>query len=366
MTTRKTKPLILMMALTFALVTVISGTFAWFTSHDSVTNHMETGSLTNGDAKIVEIFDEDEPLDPGTSVDKFVGAVNTGSTEAFIRISFAEAFQKLTSGDAASSSTIFDGASSKIPQLFNEASIATGGAYATWTTLAAGDTNFTAASVTTALATAGDAVIRYNKTTANGNTFYRFVAYAPMSGLSGDNVKYNGRYQLVNMNFNVNNSNEITVSAPAFMQFTQDAVVTAKWAALSSSHAPVDSYTLKLNTPAVTLPDATSHADAMLSLLFDSSVKTNIAACNDGDWWYSTDDGYFYYIGKLASGAQTKNWLLNGVALDEAAGNEYTNTTYDLTPCMEAIQSVEEALTSTAGWNLDATDYAALIAKLTA
>ena len=367
MTTRKNRPLILTMALAFALITVLSGTFAWFTTHDSVTNHLETGSLTNGDAKIVEVFDEDEPLNPGTSVDKFVGVVNTGSTDAFVRISFAEALQKLSSATPAAAASKFSGAAGKIPQLFDEKAIAAGGAYASWTVLAAGDAEFEAASVTSFLAATSGVTVRYQKTSANGKDFYRFVAYAPLSGLTGANEKYNGQYQLVDLDVAISATKQLSVNGTVgYMEFTQAAKTNAKWAAITN-HTAFAGYDFTGGAKDITtLPDAVSRLDAMLSLTFSANVKSNIASCSAGDWWYCKDDGYFYYIGKLASGAQTTNWLLEAVALDEAADNSYCNLNYDLTPCMDAIQAVEDALTSTSGWNLDATDYAALITLLTA
>ena len=364
---RKTKPLILAMAVACAIVTVLTASFAWFTAQDRVTNHLETESLTNGDAKIVEIFDPDEPINPGTTVDKKVGVVNTGSSEAFVRISFVEAIQKLANNGApAAITTKFDGTASMIPQLFDEAAIATGGAYATWTQIATGDTNFEAASLASFLTATADVEVRYNKTTANGKTYYEYIAYAPLSGLSGDNEKYNGKYQLVNINISINADDEISLNGLSYMQFTQDTPVDAKWAALTN-HTAFAAYALQLNKPAIVLPGATSHVDALVNLNFSSAVKTNLSACSTGDWWYNTNDGYFYYIGKLASGAQTANWLLQSVSLDKSASNAYCNLNYDLTPCMDAIQAIDDAVGDAAGWNLSGDpNYADLIAALTA
>ena len=367
MKNRKNKSLILTMAIVFAVITVLSASFAWFTAQDSVTNHLETESLTNGDAKIVEVFDPEVPINPGTSVDKKVGVINTGSSEAFVRISFAELMQKLdNNGVPAAVAAKFAGAANTIPQLFSKASTEAGGAYASWTKIAAGDANFEAATLADFLSATAGVEVRYNKTTANGKTYYEYVAYAPMSGLTGNNEKYNGQYQLANINISIDADKKISLNGLSYMQFTQAAPVNAKWSALTG-HTDFAAYTLQLNNPAITLPGATSHVDAMVELNFSAFVKTDLGTCNTGDWWYNANDGYFYYIGKLTSGAQTANWLLESVSLDKAAGNAYANLNYDLTPCMDAIQALSDAVGDTAGWNLSADpNYTSLIAALTA
>ena len=360
----KNKSLILVLSIMFAVSTLLVGTFAWFTAQDAVTNHLSSGSMTNGYAKIVEVFDEDEPLNPGTTVDKLVGVVNTGASDAFVRISFAEALKKLdNNGDPVRATAVYDGTAGIIPQLFSAEAIAAGGAYGSWTVITADITEFEAASLAEFLEESKDIEVRYNKTIANGKTFYQFVAYAP---ISGTDTEFDGSYQVVvDLAIAVVDDEEILLDGSfGFMQFVQTAETNAKWSALANT--AFAGYTDTLGTPVVTLPDTTSHVDAMLSLTFGVNVKTNIAACTAGDWWYCEDDGYFYYIGKLASGAQTANWLLEGVALDADADNSFCNLSYDLTPCMDGIQAVPEALTSATGWNLDATLYSALISALTA
>jgi len=157
---RKSKPLILSMAAVFALVAILATTFAWWSTSDQVTNRLRTQSY--GDARITEIFDEDEPLDPGATVDKFVGVVNTGQIDAVVRISFAEALTLLANnGEPVGVSSKYAGAAGVYPKLFNDS-----GVYSTWTVLTDTDTNF--GNPGTFLGMYPDITVIYNKTTAKG------------------------------------------------------------------------------------------------------------------------------------------------------------------------------------------------------
>ncbi|MFD1900558.1 hypothetical protein GQR36_12225 [Enterococcus termitis] len=79
------------------------------------------------------------------------------------------------------------------------------------------------------------------------------------------------------------------------------------------------------------------------------------AALAKDKWTYNKEDGYFYYTSPVNSGATTPH-LLKKLVFTNAIGTEYTNATYDLIVKMEAIQATKEALTDTAGWNLQGAD----------
>lgn len=70
---------------------VVGGTFAWFTSQDSVTNQFTTGATddpNNPDAgiDIWEKFEEPTNVVPGTTTDKLVQVKNTTNYDQFIRV----------------------------------------------------------------------------------------------------------------------------------------------------------------------------------------------------------------------------------------------------------------------------------------
>ena len=82
---------------------VVGGTFAWFTSQDSVTNKFATTGTdepNNPDAgiKIEEEFEKPENVLPGTETNKDVRVKSTAKYDQFIRVKFEKKFIK-TNGD---------------------------------------------------------------------------------------------------------------------------------------------------------------------------------------------------------------------------------------------------------------------------
>ena len=82
---------------------VVGGTFAWFTSKDTVTNQFATTGTDepgNPDAgiKIEEEFQKPENVLPGTETNKDVRVKSTANYDQFIRVKFEKKFIK-TNGD---------------------------------------------------------------------------------------------------------------------------------------------------------------------------------------------------------------------------------------------------------------------------
>lgn len=77
---------------------VVGGTFAWFTSQDTVTNQFATG--VNEDNKpdagidIWEKFKEPTNVVPGTTTDKLVQVKNTSTYDQFIRVKITPKWEK--------------------------------------------------------------------------------------------------------------------------------------------------------------------------------------------------------------------------------------------------------------------------------
>ena len=78
---------------------VVGGTFAWFTSQDTVTNQFTTGKTDNDDPdagiKIVEKFNEPDKVLPGDETNKDVQVKNTANYDQFIRVKFEKKFVKV-------------------------------------------------------------------------------------------------------------------------------------------------------------------------------------------------------------------------------------------------------------------------------
>ena len=88
-----------------------------------------------------------------------------------------------------------------------------------------------------------------------------------------------------------------------------------------------------------TKTDVTDKLDtSLIELNFTNYLKDTKA---EGTW-FEGEDGYYYYIGKVAGGSYT-NMLLDSVTLSSNAGNEYKNLEFDVTVVADSIQSSNEA-----------------------
>ncbi|MDR3345398.1 MAG: hypothetical protein LBT21_07430 [Oscillospiraceae bacterium] len=80
---KKLRPYVLVFCVLFAFVMALSSTLAWFTVSDTVQNNM-TAEKGDFSAVVVDVFTT--PDDPTVPFPKRVGAVNLGSTAAFVRV----------------------------------------------------------------------------------------------------------------------------------------------------------------------------------------------------------------------------------------------------------------------------------------
>jgi len=81
-----------------AIVFTVTGTFAWFTSFDSVHNRFRA-ALFGYAVRLVDLFETPEnPPGPGDNVDKTVGVSNTGDLPVFTRVLV---FPVITASDGA-------------------------------------------------------------------------------------------------------------------------------------------------------------------------------------------------------------------------------------------------------------------------
>lgn len=77
---------------------VVGGTFAWFTSKDTVTNQFATGGTNDDDSNagidIWEKFEKPTNVVPGTTTDKLVQVKNTSTYDQFIRVKITPKWEK--------------------------------------------------------------------------------------------------------------------------------------------------------------------------------------------------------------------------------------------------------------------------------
>lgn len=375
MKNRKKKPLIMTMCVVFALITVLAGTFAWFTSQDEVKNRLQTSKLTDGDVTIVEAFDPDDKLEPGVAVNKQAGAINTGDADALVRMSFEEALTKLKDGTQVYNAAKYANETGYIPELVNI------DAYEDWTVLTGTALGQTDTNAFDALP-AGITVV-YQKTAADANTNadkYRFAAYATLAlGTTPETYQYQRveisqeAFSVVDGKLKITLDNGLTGTDKVdyfnfiTLQIDPLAPITYDWTnptAGAKTFAALTEPTTPLNPNNATR----SLSSEYIQLIFGTNVITTLDATaenNDGKWYYNAADGWFYYMGTLESGQSTGN-LLEKVYMNQAADKSFSHTEFDLTVKMEGIQAVKDAVTSNVGWDLANTSYSGANADLIA
>ena len=322
----KHKKVILAVALAFAVILATAGTYAWFTASDNVVNRFESKSL-GGSVGIFERFTPPTNWKPGQEITKEVGVANTGETGALVRMSFDEALTVLANGGAISETAVqADSVSgTRLPVNTDPTAYST----ATPAFTAISDSDLASGTIP-----AGVTILRSQS--ATDSTAIGHVAYYDLGA---------GEFQAIKLTdgavtLDAAKKTVLDLSKFGYRYYDGSVSTTADWT---------------VGKPAVT---ATSALDANIALNFLNTSAT----INAGKWFYNTADGYFYYIGELLPGT-TSPLLLNSVALDEDAGNEYAQITYDLNVKMEAIQNTADAL---AEWVPNSGGTAALYAAMVA
>lgn len=85
--TRSKKPLIALLVV--AIVGIIGGTFAYFTSTDTFANVFQTQTYKT---EVVETFESPDDWTPGTTTTKNVVATNKGDVDIAVRVSYTESW----------------------------------------------------------------------------------------------------------------------------------------------------------------------------------------------------------------------------------------------------------------------------------
>ena len=325
-----------------ALITLISGTFAWFTATDSKVNHLKTADNIVDGVNIFEVFEEPNDWKPDQEITKNVGVINGAEESVLVRLSFDEALQfaKVSEGTSAA----FNPASTTVlPVLFNNASITnTNGWYQLSTTpisgIAAGTPDRTALNglkLDKAYTNLEVWITCVTTTGANPRTTYSLVAFAPIT--SGD---YSGKKQKVTFDFEVDTTTqEVALDNIEYWQIEGRDTYTADWTSELPLAADIG-YSIA-ESLAVTATTPGSPYGKYIEFNYAELASSVTAA----KWIYNPDDGWFYYIGTVDSGKYSP-FLLESLTLNKDADSRYANLLFDLTVNMEAIQCTESTVTS--------------------
>lgn len=334
----------LIVSICLAVLLVVAATFAWFTSNDSVTNHLETAMITDGTVTVVEHFEEPPDWKPGQEVTKEVAVSNNGEGGVLARVSFEEVLSMLKMPALSSDSPL---AADQIPQSFNAT---------TYLDTAAGWSDPTGAGLTLNGTLPAGVELRVSKAESDVSapaspstpSTPTTVTYniTPLYKISGG--EYDGTYQRVTGDFSVKNG-EISFANIKYWYYSGRTTAEGAWADFED---PKTSASVTTPTKDEIIHPVTDPSNPKMILL-NYAEQTDLTASDPvaGKWWYNEADGFFYYIGKIEGGTISP-MLLQSLKLDESADSAYAGMEFDLIVNMEAIQNTEAAITATDGWGL--------------
>lgn len=331
----KNKKIALIASVVFAIMIVVSATFAWLTFNDTKVNSFKGGQIADGTVVINELFNPNpKPWQPGDVVDKEVTVSNNGEVDVFVRVSYEEILQKLKNDGAQKLLGSKNGQPGDIPVKMS----ISGYTSPEWT------------KVTDALGLpAGAEVLK--STTASGTNGYVIYHKLP-----------NNEFQKMEATFD-DSSGRLNVTEAQYYFFSGlgDAVG-IDWAG-TNKYLGTDTK-VPGGAPTVLQPkgkEGHSALDSNFEFNYSEDLKDAITA---DKWFYNYRDGYFYYIGVLKPGAKPTPVLLKSIRLNPAGVNDsYALLEYDLAVLLEAVQNFDSALTGEASeWNMSDSDpvYAAL------
>jgi len=354
---KKNRKLLVAMAIVLALVIGASATFAWVTSRTQLANEFTNEGFAASDGLIAIEEETVFKFEIGATTPKTVSVLNTGSTGMLARVSFEEMIKLLGNNGTityTSSNTAASDAVEAVP--FDISTVAS------WAEIDAADITWTGTAPT------GIAIYAANPdseapqfavvyTDGGGKQWLAKLGdgavYTKATGkITGATVEY-GYYTKGTAEFNSwNLKNNYDWSKLSLITGLAAAPYTA-----STGTTPLAADVRK-----------SSVNPTEVGLVYDAAFSATMTG-NTDTWVYW--NGYFYWMKVIPGGGYTEN-LLNGVSLDgNADQKKWQKYEYALVICVEGLQATVEALTddtatgNAAGWQLDPTDDAALIAALT-
>ena len=327
------KRIVLILSISAAVMMILTGTFAFITSSNSVKNRLETDAGANNTPDsvfITEIFDERAAKEwkPGQDITKQVAVTNAGEGDVMVRLSFEEVL-KLINLPAISVPTAFNAAAEASGQIPVETDAS---AYSSWTEVTEAPISGVSAELDglkLAAAYPGVKVFANAKEVDSAIT-YEFIYYSEISG----GTTYDGLCQQVTAEKDFHNVTKIlTLKDIKFYVFDGKTTNTTDWKTVK----PLTANTLQ------------SQLDSNIILYYGPAMNGGSGSYTKGSWFYNEADGYFYYLDKLAAGTTTVH-MLASVQLDGSAGSEYAYMEYDLTVNLESVQNTKGAVI--AEWGL--------------
>jgi predicted ribosomally synthesized peptide with SipW-like signal peptide len=312
----------------FALLAILAGTFAWFQSSDSETNHFEGQIATGDDIEVVETFTP--PTDWEGEVAKKVTIANIGSYDQIVRVTFDESLAKLKDHE---SKKITTGADLEGKTLVNTY-LVPGTALPTSADFT--DSTFEGSAPTISVSTGSftgtyTLKVKENKVTepiTNEITYtYRYVwerndgKLFHASGITG---------------FDRNDSDEIKIrSGAASLSY-----VDLDYAAATTGDWTTDPYNPAFTAAGTNAWNVNSMIDNNIQITFNNITDDPTVA---DKWYFNTADGYFYYTSLVSAGKSTTQ-IINSVALVGNYDNSYSKLKYDLTVNAKGIQAFHGAV----------------------
>ena len=330
-TKKKNKKKILALAMVLALIIVIGGTFAWFTSKDEVTNRLSSSSDYN--VAITENYTPVENMIPGTTVKKEVAAVNTGSVDAFVKMTVSGQLE-LTTMDSTGDSTYSATNVSSYVALStgtnaNEVTSLQAGAILAYTT----STNASDKGAVGTLYTDGTGF------TPTGSGFYVF-ARSVTAATSGNTWEYVGYYYDGSSDYyaitidtsssTINNDGTISGTAPSC---TIDKTTTSVINTSGGTNNIVFTYD-STNSKIVATYDPDISTNSGDEIIFYINLDTDYA----DDWTVDSNNMTFYYKKILASGATSENLIASVELADSVSESSYVSLNFDLDITLDSIQ----------------------------
>jgi len=314
---KKNRKLMLAAAAILLVMSLVAGTYAWFTAKDDVTNHFETAQITDGSVNIVEVFDPPTEWKPGQEITKEVSVANTGSGDVLVRMTFEEVLNMLPAEQ--NSGSPYSGTG--IPVLF-AADAYLNSPYVNAITL------FGSNQIPT------DITVMVKMITNGNKKSYNFVA---LHKININSDPYDGKYQKVTADFTIDSAGKLIVNNEKYYSYSGYTTTTSVWKTPTCPAASAISYA------------QTDASNKYIQINYNDGLAA-LQSISNGKWFYNANDGYFYYIGKVGSG-QISPALLKSIELDKDAGAAYAGLQFDLKVSMEAIQNTIDAVESL--WNIN-------------
>jgi hypothetical protein len=322
------KGTMLLIALFYAVMVMIGSTFSWVTSSAQKANKF-TGEI-GLTAVIIEDFERQNDWQPGTDLTKTVSVHNEGKSPGFARISFEEITKLFKASDI--SEPFADADETGITPEYCLPS--------KWDTWKNADTVFDSVvfleGSNPAVLESG-VTVKVKESTA-GIHRYQYAIYQEVDGGQA--------YRRMTAQFNAG-SGTLTVLNPRYWGYRNigSTLIEAAWGLNNETNAVLSP------PPAANIKNLLTDSDKKITINYAHLITALTDKDTDkGQWFYNEDDGFFYYIGKIASN-DFSSTLMTGLTLDAGADISYSLMNLQLIINLQALQTNADALVTE--WGLD-------------